>query len=304
VRSIIVILAGLVLAGQEGLWCVSAADGRKAGARATAVSHGPPPQKVVATGTVEPEELVDVSVQVAGRIASLGADPHDKGKRIDYGSPVEPGTVLAEIDNALYAVRVEQEQAGCQRAEAEITKATIALEHAAVQWQHAQEQKKNQAISDADLDKARFNHKLAEASLTAARAALHENKAALKRAEIELGYTTLKSPVKGVVVDRHASVGQMVGPVVNAPSLFLIARIDRLEVWASVNEADITRIRRGQPVRFTVNAFPGKVFEGTVKQIRLNAQMTQNVVTYTVVVAVTSPTDKLLPYLTAHLEFQ
>ena len=118
----------------------------------------------------------------------------------------------------------------------------------------------------------------------------------MKQAEIELGYTTIKSPSKGIVIDRGVNMGQIVAPTVNG-SVFLIGKIDKLDVWASVNEVDISQIREQQPVRFTVDAFPGKVFEGKVRQNRLNATMTQNVVTYTVVVAISSPTEKLLPYM-------
>ncbi len=138
-----------------------------------------------------------------------------------------------------------------------------------------------------------------------AEAVLAQNRAALKRAEIELGCTTIRSPIKGVVIDRRANVGQMVGPSnITTPSLFLIANLDILQVWASVKEADIAQIHQGQRVRFTVDAYPGKVFEGQVAQIRLNAVMTQNVVTYTLVVGISSATAKLLPYMTAHFEFQ
>jgi HlyD family secretion protein len=302
-RRLFIVLTGLTLVSGEGVWFACGAGNAESGGRAATASQGAPLKKMTATGTIEPEEVVDVGVQMSGRIASFGADPRAKGKPIDYGSQVEAGTVLAQIDNALYAVRVEQERAGVMRAEAELKQAMIGLEHAAILWQVAQNLKKNQAISDADLEQARFNHAMAEPSVAAAKATLLQNKAALRRAEIELGYTTIKSPIKGVVIDRRANVGQIVGPAANA-GLFLVAKMETLQVWASVSEADVARVRPHQRVRFTVDAYPGKVFEGTVKQIRLNATMTQNVVTYTVVVAVSSPTDKLLPYLTASVEFE
>src|SRR5262249_26146501 len=116
----------------------------------------------------------------------------------------------------------------------------------------------------------------AQASVVKAKAALSSAQATLKKAEINLGYCTIKSPVKGVIADRGVNVGQTVVSSPNAPSLFLIAKdLRRLQIWASVNEADIGQIRPGQTVRFTVDAYPNEVFKGEVAQIRLNATMTQ-----------------------------
>lgn len=127
----------------------------------------------------------------------------------------------------------------------------------------------------------------------------------MKQAEINLDWTRIRSPVKGVIIDRRVNVGQTVVASLNAPSLFLIAKdLKHLQVWVSVNEADIGKIRKEQAVRFTVDAFPGEVFAGKVAQIRLNATMTQNVVAYTVVVTTDNPDGKLLPYLTANVQFE
>ncbi len=127
----------------------------------------------------------------------------------------------------------------------------------------------------------------------------------LNLSETNLGYTTIKSPVKGTIIDRRVNVGQTVVSSLNAPSLFLIAKdLRQIQVWASVNEADIGRLKVGMPVRFTVDAFPNDVFRGKIAQIRLNATMTQNVVTYTVVIATENPDLKLLPYLTADVKFE
>ena len=180
---------------------------------------------------------------------------------------------------------------------------TINLERAEAQWKQAQELEKSKAIPGSDFDLAKFNYKAAKAAVTVAEAVLGQNRAALKQAEIGLGYTTIKSPIKGVVIDRRVSVGQMVAPT-DATGPFLVATADKLDVWASVKEADIPQIHQQQPVRFTVDAFPGRVFEGKVKQIRLNATMAQNVVTYTVVIAMSGTPKDLLPYMTANVEFE
>jgi HlyD family secretion protein len=127
----------------------------------------------------------------------------------------------------------------------------------------------------------------------------------LEEATVNLGYTTISSPVKGIVLDRRINIGQTVIASLNAPSLFLIAKdLSRLEIWSSVNETDIGSIHEGQKVRFSVGSFPRDTFEGKVAKIRLNASMTQNVVTYTVVIAVDNSSGRLLPYLTVRVQFE
>ena len=267
------------------------ADNSESTKRSTPATSSNRARKVVATGTIQPAKVVDVSSQLPGRIVSFGPDPHAEGKTIDYGSVVEAGTILAQLDSSLYEIRVEQEQAGCKVAEAELAKQQAELELA-------------EALSkNADRTDLKLKYKIAKASVAAAEAALAKKKADLKEAQLKLSYTAIKSPIKGVVLARRANIGQIANPEQNVPSLFLIVDSKKLTIWASVNEADISRIRQQQPVRFTVDAFPGKVFEGKVTQIRQNATMVQNMVLYTVVIEISSPTDKLLPYLTANVEF-
>ncbi len=158
------------------------------------------------------------------------------------------------------------------------------------------------AINDIDYDQAETDYKTTKAGVTGGEAAVEQAKIVLTRAETNLDFTTIISPVKGVIIDRRVNVGQNVAP--GGPSLFLIATdLGKLQVWPAVNEADIARIKNGMDVRFTVDAFPRETFKGKVAQIRLNAAMTQNVVTYTVVVACENPGRKLMPYMTANLEF-
>jgi HlyD family secretion protein len=302
-RKLLATLVALLLVSGGGVWCAYSADNAQPASGPAGGTKAASGKKVRAIGTVEPREMVDVCAQVAGKIVSLGADPHNPGKSIDYNSSVEAGTVLAQIDSDLYAARVQRERASCTRAEAELAKATIHLQRAEFERKRAQYQAKSAVISETESELARFSYQAAKASVTVAAAALAQNQAALRQAEIELSYTTIKSPIQGVVIDRRVNVGQVVAPA-NGAAMFLVAKLDKLVVWASVNEADIAQIHRQQPVRFTVDAFPGKVFEGKVEQIRLNATMTQNVVTYTVVVGISSGTEELLPYMTASLVFQ
>ncbi len=274
---------------------------------------------ISATGTVEPEEVVDVGSQIAGRIEAFGQDPNDPGKPIDYGTEVTQGTILAHIDSSMYAADVEQNAAQVDQAKANVNRALADIEQmkaklrqAENNWKRAQELGPSRALSATDYDSYKAAYETAKATVTVGQATLVQAQksvvqaeASLKRARTNLGYCTIKSPVKGVIIDRRVNIGQTVVASLNAPSLFLIAKdLKRMEVWASVNEADIGNIQPGQAVDFTVDAFPGRTFRGTVGKVRLNASMTQNVVTYTVEIQTDNSDGKLLPYLTANVRFE
>jgi HlyD family secretion protein len=304
-RRVLMLALMLGLGAGAWWWFSNRAAGPEVEYRLGEVQRGDVLAVVSATGTIEPEELVDVGAQVAGRIQDLGHDPRETSKAIDYGSQIEEGTVLARIDDALYAAQVEQAKATVSRARADIEQQGIRMQQLEREWKRAQEFHKRNSISEADLDLARANWQAARAAVSVAESSLEQAKASLHQAEINLGYCTIRSPVKGVIIDRRVNVGQTVVASLNAPSLFLIAKdLRRLQVWASVNEADIGQIYEGQGVKFTVDARPNEVFRGTVAQIRLNATMTQNVVTYTVVVTTDNSELRLLPYLTANLQFE
>jgi HlyD family secretion protein len=262
---------------------------------------------ISSTGTVEPEEVIDVGAQVVGIIKSLGIDPGDpaKKKTIDYGSVVHKDTVLALIDDAVYKAQVAQAQATLDRSKADLGELQAHCDQAEQEWKRAKVLLPSKAIADTDYDLDVANYKAAKANVSVGVATIQQDEAALELAKTNLAYTVIKSPVEGVIVDRRVNVGQTVVSSLNAPSLFLIAKdLRRIQVWASVNEADIGQIHVGLPVRFTVDAYPGETFRGKVIQIRLNATMTQNVVTYTVVVVTDNLDGRLLPYLTANLQFE
>lgn len=260
---------------------------------------------ISATGTVQPEEIVDVGAQVVGRIKSFGHDPQNPDQPIDYGSVVEEGTVLAEIDGAIYQAAVDQARADRRRAEAEMTRYQVKLSQAEADWQRAEKLLARKAISQSDYEKSLAAHETAKAELEIGKAAILQAEAALRQAETSLGYVTIRSPIQGVVIDRRVNVGQTVVSGLNAPSLFLLAKdLRRVQVWASVNEADIGEIHVAQAVSFSVDAYPGVDFQGQVTQVRLNASMSHNIVTYTVIVSADNPHGKLLPYMTANLQFE
>ncbi len=285
--------------------------------RTAQVTRGNLLVSISATGTLEPEEVVDVGAQVAGQIVSFGKDA--QGKPVDYGSAVEAGMVLAQIDDSLYSAEAAQAEAQVQSARASVLRSEADLEQlkakysqAERDWSRAQKLGFSETLAQSSYDAyksayeaARANVAVGEAAILQARAGLAQAEAVLRRARRNLGYCTIKSPVRGVIIDRRVNIGQTVVASLNAPSLFLIAKdLTRMQVWVAVNEADIGKIRPGQPVSFTVDAFPGESFLGEVGKVRLNASMTQNVVTYTVEIVTDNASGRLLPYLTANVRFE
>jgi HlyD family secretion protein len=305
-RKLLIVLVALLLVTGSGVQQAYSADDAKPAVHAATAAKAAPGGKVRATGTIEPEEVVDVGAQVDGPIVSLGADPHAPDSLIGWNAPVEAGTILARVDSDRCAIHVERQRAACARAEAGLAKAKIELESAEAQWKLAQAQQMAGVPSQSQSDflRAKFNYLEAKPAVTMAEATLAEAQAALREAEFNLSCTVIKSPVKGVVIDRRVNVGQMAATNNSPTSLFLIAKLDNLKIWTSVNEFDLARVHQQQAVRFTVDAYPGKVFDGKVEQIRMNATMTQNVVTYTVVVAVSGTPKELLPYMTACVTFE
>ncbi len=186
------------------------------------------------------------------------------------------------------------------------------LHQAERDWERARKLGPSEALAQATFDAYSSAYDTAVANVEVGRAAIRQAKAAIAQAEAALskpGVTSATArsrlPVKGVIIDRRVNIGQTVVSSLNAPSLFLIAKdLTRMQVWVAVNEADIGRIQPGQPVSFTVDAFPDEVFQGEVGKVRLNASMTQNVVTYTVEVITDNSTGRLMPYLTANVQFE
>jgi HlyD family secretion protein len=306
-KKLLLAMALLWGGGACGFWFLTDPSHQRTNYRSVRIQRGDLRTTINATGTIEPEEVVDVGAQVAGKIESFGADPQSPGKPVGYGSKVERGTELARLDSALFKARVDQARGSVAKAEADIQQAEAKLRQTEREFERSKklQSRGNGLIAVQDYDIALANHEAARAGLAVSRSALVSAQADLEEAMVNLGYTTIRSPVKGVILDRRINIGQTVVASLNAPSLFLIAKdLSRMEIWSSVNETDIGSIHEGQPVRFTVGAFPDESFQGRVSQIRLNASMSQNVVTYTVVVAVDNSRGKLLPYLTARLQFE
>jgi len=302
-KKALIALIAVLLLGSLAVWQFTRSKGKDAAYRTAELTRGNLLVTINATGTVEPEEVIDVGAQVAGRIVSFGKDA--KGKTVDYGSLVEAGTVLARIDDSLYGADVAQAEAQLLSNKAGLQKAKADLFRTEQEWNRAQQLGPSQALSQSSYEGYEAAHKTALAQVAVSEAAIRQAEAVLKRAQRNLGYCTITSPVKGIIIDRRVNTGQTVVASLNAPSLFLLAKdLTRIQVWVAVNEADIGRIHPGQPVTFTVDAFPGETFRGEVGKIRLNAAMTQNVVTYTVEISTDNADGRLLPYLTANVLFQ
>jgi len=296
-----------IMGGGAGVWYYTHGGQDPVQFRTTPVERGNLLATVVATGTLKPEEEIDVGARVAGQILRFGRDPKDATKPIDFCSEVEEGTVLAQLDDSLYVSQVGQARADVLRAEADLVQLRAKQNHAERDWNRVRRLSgaSRGVVSDLEYDTALSLHETARAAVTVGEAALTQAQEALKQTETNLSYTTIRSPVRGVIVERRVNVGQTVVASLNSPSLFLIATdLTKLNIWASVNEADIGSIHLGQPVRFTVDAFPDQTFQGKVSQIRLNATMTMSVVTYTVLVSTDNADRKLPPYQTANLQFQ
>jgi HlyD family secretion protein len=262
----------------------------------TTVARGSVVQAVEATGTLEAVTTVDVGTQVSGTIKALYAD---------YNSQVRKGQIIAQLEPSLFGTQVEQARATVQRLEAEVDAAKVQVEDTRVKFKRAQELTAKQLIPATDLETAEANARQAEASLKAAQAQLVQGRASLRNNEVNLGHTTIKAPIDGIVISRSVDVGQTVAASMSAPTLFVLAQdLRQMQVNARVDESDIGRIQAGQQVEFRVDAHPDETFTGTVRQVRLEPVVEQNVVSYVTVIDVPNPDLKLKPGMTANVTIE
>ncbi|MGE0394236.1 MAG: efflux RND transporter periplasmic adaptor subunit, partial [Vicinamibacterales bacterium] len=255
------------------------------------VTRGSVVEAVQATGALEAVTTVQVGTQVSGIIKSLHAD---------FNSQVREGQVVAELEESAFRAQVEQASATLTRLQAERDRAMVQVEDTQIKLKRARELSARQLLPASDLDTAESNARQAEAALKSAEAQIVQARASLNQSQVNLGYTIIKAPIDGVVVSRNVDVGQTVAASMQAPTLFVIAKdLAQMQVSAAIDESDIGRIRAGQPVTFKVDAYPDDTFTGTVKQVRLQPVVTQNVVSYTTIISVPNPTLKLKPGMTA-----
>ncbi|WP_366143451.1 efflux RND transporter periplasmic adaptor subunit [Accumulibacter sp.] len=276
--AVILLLAGL-LGGAYWWYLQTGNRSLEQRYKLQAIERGDLTQTVSANGTLNPVVLVNVGTQVSGTVTKLYVDFNDK---------VEKGQPLLELDDALLAAQARQSAAnvGNIAAALDLARASEARMKALFEQEYVSRQELEQAIQ---------TRRSSEAQLLQAKAAADKDRA-------NLGYTLIRSPVSGVVVDRVVDLGQTVAASLQTPTLIKIAQdLSEMRIDSSFAEADIGKIRPGQKVRFTVDAFPNRIFHGAVEQLRLNPTIQQNVVTYNVRVSLSNPEQILLPGMTAYV---
>jgi HlyD family secretion protein len=273
-------LAAVVLVAVTGFWLVKGRNRpEKTRYRTAAVERGAIESVVSATGTIRPVIQVEVGSQVSGTISAVHAD---------YNSRVRRGQVLCQLDPSSFRARAVQAQAAVAKSDAAVKDARRVLER-------ARELKAGSYISQAEVDAA-------EVALDQRNAEQRQARAQLEVSEVDLKNTTIRAPIDGIVIARSVDLGQTVAASLQAPKLFVIANnLSEMQVETRIDEADIGRIHPGLGVRFTVDAFPDREFEGRVAQVRLEPIVEQGVVTYTTVIRTKNPELRLRPGMTANV---
>ncbi len=272
------------------------------------VERGSIRRSVAASGAVRALVTVEVGSQVSGQISEL---------LVDFNDVVEAGQVVAQLDPQTFETRVREAEASLLTAQANLdlqrasyarvqaNNRTIELDFNRTAELHTRGNASQAALDNASaaLDAAEADLAVARAQITNAQATVSQREAALNSAQIDLDRTTIRSPINGIVVDRAVDVGQTVAASLSAPVLFTIAQdLRQVQIDAQIDESDIGQIADGQPVSFTVDAYPDLTLNGVVEQIRLAPETLQNVVTYTVVISANNPGQRLLPGMTANMD--
>lgn len=254
-------------------------------------STGDVAEKVQATGAVQPVLQVNVGSQVNGRVAKV---------YVDFNSVVKKGDILAEIDPIQYGAQVSQAsaQVAAQRAQLESAKANHAA--AKVAFERTQRLYQQGLAAKGELDTAQGQYEVTKAQVAAAEAQIGATQAQLSQSKTNVGWTKIYSPVDGVVVSRSIDPGATVVASFQAPVLFVIAQdLRQMRVMADVDEADVGKLKEGMLAEAVVDAFPGEAFKGKVEQVRYSPNNVQGVVTYSAVIEVENPDEKLRPGMTA-----
>jgi HlyD family secretion protein len=275
-----------------------------------AITKGDILDTVGATGTIQAVTTVQVGSQVSGNISWLGAD---------FNSIVKKNQVIAKLDPSLFEAQLEQSKANLSQAQANQTKANsdlertkVALTDAQQKYTRAKELAARNLLPQSDLDSAKIAVDTAQAMLESQQATVKQTAAAVTQSQatvnqnqVNLDHTIIQAPIDGIITQRSVDVGQTVAASMQAPTLFIIAAdLTKLQVNASIDEADVGRIRPGQHVTFRVDAYAGETFEGTVSQIRLQPVVVQNVTTYGTVIDVPNELMKLRPGMTANVKVE
>ncbi|MGH7625681.1 MAG: efflux RND transporter periplasmic adaptor subunit [Gemmatimonadaceae bacterium] len=249
--------------------------------RTATVQRGNIESTVSATGSLGAVTTIQVGTQVSGQISAIYAD---------FNTKVKKGQLIARIDPTLQQQAVADAETGVARGNATLQQ---------TQGDYAREKQLHDSgfATDPEFETAQLNYQVAVANGKSAQIALD-------KAKQNLAYTSIYAPIDGIVVERDVDVGQTVAASLSAPQLFVIANdLSQMQILATVDESDIGQIQDGQPVAFTVQAYPGESFTGSVRQVRINSATVNNVVNYTAVISVANPDARLLPGMTATVKF-
>lgn len=246
---------------------------------------------VITTGSLTPVNIVDIGSQVSGKIEKLN---------VDFNSEVKEGQIIAELEKTSFLIRVQQNEANYQSAQARLEKEKVTLGSKKKKYDRSLELFEKNLISYEEKESAETQYLSARTDLQSAESGLKQAKSQLDSSKVDLAYTIIKSPIDGIIINRNINKGQTVAASFQAPVLFQIANdLSKMQVECDVDEADIGKIKEGQKVRFTVDAFPDESFTGKMSQVRYSPEIIQNVVTYTTIVEVENPDKKLMPGMTA-----
>ncbi|NND73313.1 MAG: efflux RND transporter periplasmic adaptor subunit [Rhodothermales bacterium] len=271
----------LLLGGASAWYFLSDGESETRSFRFVTVERGNLESVVSSTGTLEAVTTVQVGTQVSGIINKI---------YVDFNDNVRKGQIIAQLDTSLLSSAVEDAQATIARNEAQLNQAQL-------EFERTERLFANQVVTEIEHNAAKYTYEVAVANLKSA-------EINMKRAQQNLEYATIYAPMAGKVIERNVDVGQTVAASLSAPQLFLIANdLSKMQILASVDESDIGAIKEGMAGRFTVQAYPDEEFMGTVRQVRLQSTSTENVVNYTVVVDVTNDDGRLLPGMTATVDF-
>ncbi|MCX7042417.1 MAG: efflux RND transporter periplasmic adaptor subunit [Gammaproteobacteria bacterium] len=290
----VVLLAVVALAAW---WFLGRGEKDDAGGyRTGAVERGEIRTAISATGTLSATATVEVGTQVSGTLRSV---------EVDFNDSVTKDQVIARIDPSTFQARLDQASAALSSARAGLSEAQAVARNAELDYNRKSDLVTRQLISRTDADQAMAARDQARARIVSANAQVRQQQANVDSARLDLEKTVIRSPVDGVVLLRSVEAGQTVAASLQTPVLFKIAGdLRKMEIVLAIDEADIGQVREGQMARFTVDAFPDRNFAGRVKQVRLAATNTANVITYPVVVEVDNPDQTLLPGMTANAEIE
>jgi HlyD family secretion protein len=259
--------------------------------RTETIGRGDIEAQVVTAGTLNPLETIDIGAQVSGKVMKLYAD---------YNSPVKAGDIVAELDQEQQKMKIQQNEASYQTRLASLEQAKVTLQTSERGFERAKALMAKSLLSVEEMDAAEAAYLNAKSALASSQASLAQAKSTLDQSRVDLGYCIIRSPVDGVVITRKVNIGQTLQSSFTAPVLFQVATdLTKMKVECDVDESDIGKVKEGQKVRFTVEAYPNDSFNGIVAQVRVSPTTVQNVVTYTTIVNVDNPEKKLLPGMTA-----